>query len=168
MSATTMKTDRAQKIVEQYGMKNWKLKTIARPGISADEIPLVSAGQRCEYCNANLKYVHVLVHSDNPSANNWLFVGSECLRSFVDVADPQEAVKFLKAAWRQKNKFFWKRFRDENLCIGQTKNGSWWVARTPSVKSIEGWDRSKVYYPSAEAAKEGCLRYVAKQMSDRH
>ena len=149
-----------QEIIARYTAKGWTLVDIID-----NRFPHHEAGEavsHCWYCGCRIRYAFKCEHNAPPSPSHLpdqthtIFVGSECVKSFVDDINGEASVAFLKAKWRQKGRYFWKRFMDRAVIVGTKRDGSWWAAVARSVTDHKGWTFSQRRFDSRTAAQ----RYV--------
>ena len=146
-------TPEARELISRRSLKGWKLLRV-----------LTNARTHCDYCGARIVYAFEC-SQDEPSMRAYLpddviYVGSECVRSFIDGFNGKESVAFLKSKWRQRRSYFWKRFRDQVVIVGRNKSGSWWVATGASVVHSHTWRFSQRRFDSARAAQAYVSSYV--------
>lgn len=121
-------------------MKGWILKDI----IDAESA-------NCDYCGAHLRWHYVIQDGDKVQR-----VGSECVKSFIDDADPYAAFQMFFAKWRQRRTYYWRKFAGLMWVIGQQKSGAWYLAATTSLHAFP-WVFLAPTFESNDAAR----RYLA-------
>lgn len=128
-------------------MKGWRL------------VFVKTGAARCEYdkCHQPIKY-ECHIERDGQT----MIVGRECVNSFVDEGDAQVALKFFQDEWKQRRSYYYKRAHGRVFIIQRAKTGSWYVKYARSVKQLPWYPEAKprVWYPTAEKAKEAVLRLV--------
>jgi hypothetical protein len=86
-------------------------------------------------------------------------VGSECVKSFIDTADPVTALRMWKGHWTQRRSYYYKRAQGQAWIVGQRDDGPWWAAQSPSVKEFP-W----AFFPEKFFTADDANRFVAQQL----
>jgi hypothetical protein len=142
-------TPRLEAIAARYTLKGWYLDNVLDVGVG-----------HCEYCGARIRYAFKCAHELAPIDTDRIYVGRECVKSFVDDVNTKESIDFLKAKWRQKRTYFWKRFMYRDVIVGTRRDGSWWAAVAPTVTDHTTWTYSERRFKSGHDAKYYVQTYV--------
>jgi len=142
-------TPRLEEIVSRRTLKGWRLIQI-RDGVI----------NNCEYCGAHIRYAFECAHDSAPVDADLIYVGKECVKSFVDGINAKESIAFLRAKWRQKRTYFWKRFMYRNVIVGTRRDGSWWTAVAPTLTDRMTWTFIDRRFKSGHDAKHYVQMFV--------
>ena len=112
-------------MLERCTLKGWQF------------IDLTIGSAQCQYCHAHIVNLFEIRHDEGGQ----LFVGSECVKSFLPHVDGQASIHFLKARWRQHRRVYWKRFQSSCAIVGPYRKspGEWWCAHGASVTDRSTW-----------------------------
>jgi hypothetical protein len=145
-------TPQVQALLERCTCKGWKVKRIIDNHYVLDQMGFQRFAH-CHKCGVRIRWAFDCIHPKAPTES--LYVGCECVRSFVDELNAKESVAFLRRKWRQKNTYFWKRFRDGVVITGTRDDGSWWAATAPRLTGHQRhWTFSPRHFDSDEAAQD--------------
>lgn len=116
----------AEQALTPISLKGWEVESIE------------DGADHCNYCGTAIRWLFVLRHHHEGR----LIVGSECVKSFTDLGDPDAALAMMKGGWTQRRHYFYKRTGGLTYIIGPRKpdeNGrkrrGWWTAVAPSISA---------------------------------
>ncbi len=176
--ATSPKRNHA--MIRRFGLKEWTFQDIVDVYDPKAQEHYADLPMHCNYCGTSIRYVCVL---SPQSYQRWhrgstftLYVGNECVHSFVRPEDADDAWRLFHKRWRQRRHYYFIRDqrRKRTIFIGQYANGGWWIG---IARSCESWDnlvgrfvRPTVQLWSADAARRYVLKnlpYLEAQLQER-
>jgi hypothetical protein len=155
-------------ILEAVSLKGWTLDRVFR--VHEDH----GAGQHCDYCGARIVWAFRVLHA--PADTGFLesaapiavVVGSECVHSFVDDVDGKASIAFLRAKWKQRRRYFWKKLNHTTVIVGPHRTSiTWWTALGDTLLDPRSWTYSRKRFRTAEDAKTYATTYVLRHRRGR-
>jgi hypothetical protein len=161
-------------LLEETSLKGWTLDRVFR----VHEDHATGAGAHCDYCGARIVWAFRLLHAPvrAGAGDHYLeaakpievIVGSECVNSFIDDVDGKASIAFLRAAWKQRRRYFWKRLKHTTAIVGPHRNtNSWWAAIGDTLLDTGSWEYSRRRFRSADDAKAYVSAYVLRHRGRR-